>query len=218
MRWKFVFLLVSLVSIPGFGYSTRQTRFHSNRRDRIAANCSAAVWNLQALDLPAPGIRWRNQAENEFEPSLVSMSKIRFFRDSSPESKNGLRFESESESESFVGALQQSQSFNKPYRLMQFHRIQSSYWYLWYLEIQMDMVGSGAFKKSDKNFGLFLEGVWKTRAIPSWGLLHEIPESGDQGFESQILESRPPGFESHKSNDKLRQKTWLQRMKTCQFL
>ena len=60
----------------------------------------------------------------------LSMSKIRFFRDSNPESKYGLRFESESESESFVGALQQSQSFNKPYRLMQFHRIQSSYWYL----------------------------------------------------------------------------------------
>ena len=32
---------------------------------------------------------------------------------------------------------------------------------------------------------------------------HEVPESRDQGFESRIHESRPPGFESHKSNDKL---------------
>ena len=52
--------------------------------------------------------------------SGLSMSKIRFFRDSNPESKYGQRFESESESESFVGALQQSQSFNKPFRLMNF--------------------------------------------------------------------------------------------------
>ena len=76
------------------------------------------------------------------------MSKIRFFRDSSSESKNGLRFESESESESFVGALQQSQSFNKPFRLMHFIEFKT---------LIQTQYGAKTFhfSLSDKNFGLF---------------------------------------------------------------
>ena len=50
----------------------------------------------------------------------LSMSKIRFFRDSNLESKHDLRFESESESESFLDALQQRQTSNKPFRLVHF--------------------------------------------------------------------------------------------------
>ena len=81
----------------------------------------------------------------------VSMSKIRFFRDSNPESKYGLRFESESESESFLGALQQSQSFYKPFRFIIItHQ---------YYEFSKGHTQYGAqtfhFSISDKNVGLF---------------------------------------------------------------
>ena len=49
----------------------------------------------------------------------LSLSKIRFFRDSNPESKSGLRFESESESGSWLDDLLPEVNFQCTFRVMQ---------------------------------------------------------------------------------------------------
>ena len=126
----------------------------------------------------------------------LSLSKIRFFRDSNPESESKQRFESEPESESQLEGHKSTRNQSTYFNLEFSNWLQEKSNHILMLFFVICCYNLQNFNFSIKNQGKMF--IFQTFLGEFWDLqIHSC------GFESQIHESTCQRFESHESNGKL---------------